>query len=137
MIVERLQIAVGKRQESDIHLPLIALLALALQVHGHLCRDQRFEVVGGFQRLHLHVIVHHQKLVFQIGPGKGAAFYLGDAAVFQIVAQHLLHDHTDAAFALAAVALQQHHGLASVGGDEAVAQILLQGQNVLVLQKLR
>ena len=93
--------------------------------------------MGGFQRFHLHVIVYHQKLVLQIGPGKGAALHLGDTAVFQIVTQHLLHHHTDAAFSLAAVAFEQHHGLPAVGGDEAVAEILLQGQNVLILQKLR
>ena len=93
--------------------------------------------MGGFQGFHLHVVIHHQKLVLQIGPGKGAALYLGDAAVLQIAAQQLLHYHADAAFAFAAVALQQHHDLPAICWNQAVAEIFLQGQNVRLLQQLR
>ena len=137
MVIEGFQIAIGKRQKPDVHLPLIALLALALQVHGHFGGDERFEIVRGFQCLHLHVVIHHQKLVLQIGPGEGTALHLGDAAVFQIAAQKLLHHHADAALALAAVALQQHHNLPAICWNQAVAQVFLQGQDVRLLQQLR
>lgn len=44
VVVERLQIAVRKGKEPDIHLALIALLALALQVHRHFGGDEGLEI---------------------------------------------------------------------------------------------
>lgn len=75
--------------------------------------------------------------MLQIGPGEGTALHLGDAAVFQIAAQKLLHHHADAALALAAVALEQHHHLPAVRRNQAVAEVFLQGQNVLWFQQVR
>ena len=75
--------------------------------------------------------------MLQIGPGEGAALHLGDAAVFQVAAEHFLHHHPDAALALAAGALQQHHDLPAICWNQAVAEIFLQGQNVRLLQQLR
>ena len=91
----------------------------------------------GLQRLQLHVVIHHQKLVLQIGSGKGAALHLGDAAVFQVAAEHFLHHHADTALALAAVALEQHHHLPAVCRNQAVAEVFLQGQDVLRFQQVR
>jgi len=136
VVVERFQIAVGKGKKPDVHPALIALLALALQVHRHFGGDEGLEIVGGLQRLQLHVVIHHQKLVLQIGAGKGAALHLGDAAVFQVAAQQLLHHHADAALALAAVALEQHHHLPAVCRNQAVAEVFLQGQDVLRFQQV-
>ena len=136
VVVERLQIAVGKGQKPDVHLALIALLALALQVHRHFGGDEGLEIVGGLQRLQLHVVVYHQQLVLQIGSGEGAALHLGDAAVFQVAAEQLLHHHADAALALAAVALEQHHGLSAVCRNQAIAEVFLQGQDVLRFQQV-
>ena len=136
MVVERFQIAVGKGKKPDVHLALIALLALALQVHRHFGGDEGLEIVGGLQRFQLHVVIHHQQLVLQIGAGEGAALHLGDAAVFQVAAEQLLHHNPDTAFALAAVALEQHHGLSAVRRNQAVAEVFLQGQNVLRFQKI-
>ena len=136
MVVERLQIAVGKGKEPDVHLALIALLALALQVHRHFGGDEGLEIVRGLQRLQLHVVIHHQQLVLQIGSGEGAALHLGDAAVFQVAAEQLLHHHADAALALAAVALEQHHHLPAVCRNQTVAEVFLQGQNVLRFQQV-
>ena len=90
----------------------------------------------GLQRLQLHVVIHHQQLVLQIGAGEGAALHLGDAAVFQVAAEHFLHHHADAALALAAVALEQHHHLPAVRRNQAVAEVFLQGQNILRFQKI-
>lgn len=59
-----------------------------------------------FEGFHLHVIIHHDKLMLQIGSCKGTALHLGNAAVFEIGTEHSLHDNTDAALALAAVAFQ-------------------------------
>ena len=137
MVVERLQIAVRKGKEPDIHLALIALLALALQVHRHFGGDEGLEIVRGLQRLQLHIVIHHQQLVLQIGAGEGAALHLGDAAVFQVAAEHFLHHHADAALALAVVALEQHHHLPAVCRNQAVAEVFLQGQDVLRFQQVR
>ena len=92
--------------------------------------------MGGFQRFQLHVVIYHQQLVLQIGAGEGAALHLGDAAVFQVAAQQLLHHHADTALALAAVALEQHHHLPAVRRNQAVAEVFLQGQDVLRFQKI-
>ena len=93
--------------------------------------------MGGFQRFQLHVVIHHQQLVLQIGAGEGAALHLGDAAVFQVAAEHFLHHHADAALALAVVALEQHHHLPAVCRNQAVAEVFLQGQDVLRFQQVR
>lgn len=77
------------------------------------------------QRFQLHVVIHHQKLVLQIGAGEGAALHLGYAAVFQVATEQLLHHHADAALALAAVALEQHHDLPAVRRKQAVAEVFL------------
>lgn len=106
-------------------MPLVALLTLALQIHRHFGSDEGLEIVGGFQRFQLHIVVYHQQLVLQIGAGKGATLHLGDAAVFHVAAQQLLHHHADAALTLAAVALEQHHDLPAVRRNQAVAEVFL------------
>lgn len=137
MIVKRFQITIGKGKKADVPLALITLLALAFQIHWHFGGDEGFDIVGRFQSLHLHVIVNHNRLMFLINSGKRVALHLGNAAAFQVVTQHLLHYNPDTAFAITAIAFQQHHGLPTVSGKKAIAEVFLQSKNVLVLQKFR
>ena len=75
--------------------------------------------------------------MLQIRPGEGAVFHLVDAAVLGIGAEQGVHHHADPGLALAAVSLNEQHHLTPGAGNQAVAHELLQGQNILRLQKFR
>ena len=65
-VKEGLQVAVAERQQPGAHPSLIALLALALQIHLALGGNDGFDIVGLTQRLHPHIIVHTQQNLFQV-----------------------------------------------------------------------
>ena len=69
--------------------------------------------------------------VFQIGAGKPVVGNFGDAAVFHIAAKQTRQHRTDLRFSLAALALEDHHALPFGAGNEAIADILLKGWDVL------
>ena len=115
---------------------LIVLLSLFLQVHRQLCCDDCLDVVGLGQSFQLHVIVHHHKLMFQIGTGKGACLHFCDTACVHVAAKQRTKDNTDAAFSLATGADDQQHLLGFGGGDQAVAHIFLEGHNIHGAQEL-
>ena len=69
--------------------------------------------------------------MLQIGTGKLVLRDFSNAAVFHGAAQHLSQHCTDLGFTLAAVALNDHHPLSLIGGNQAVADKLLQGGDVL------
>ena len=135
-VIEGLERPVAQRQKADVQISLIALPPFLLQIHRKLGCDNGLDVVGLGQRLQLHVIVHHQKLMLQIRAGKGACLHLGDAAGVHVVSQQRAKHQPDAALALATLAGEDQHLLSLGGGDKAVPHELLQGGNVLRLQKL-
>ena len=49
-VVERLQIAVGERQQAGVHPPLIALDAFAFQIHLALCGNDGFDISSSTRR---------------------------------------------------------------------------------------
>ena len=130
-VVEGLQIAVGERQQAGVHPPLIALDAFAFQIHLALCGNNGFDIVGLLQHLHFHIVIHKKMNVFQIGAGKPVVGNFGDAAVFHIAAKQTRQHRTDLRFSLAALALEDHHALPFGAGNEAIADILLKGWDVL------
>ena len=69
--------------------------------------------------------------MFQIGTGEAVFRNLADAAVFHIRAEDGRQYRTDLRFTLAAVAFNHHHALPLVGGNQAIADKLLQSWNVL------
>ena len=69
--------------------------------------------------------------MFQIGTGEAVFRNLADAAVFHIRAEDGRPYRTDLRFTLAAVAFNHHHALPLVGGNQAIADKLLQSWNVL------
>jgi len=130
------QRTVAKAEEANIKLALIALNALALHVHFALRCDDGFDIIGFGQGAHVHIIVHHQELVFQVRTAEPVALHLLDTGGIHAVAQQRAHDKTDATFALAALADQHEHFLSLGGWQQTVAEKFLQGGNVLRLQQL-
>ena len=131
-----MQIAVGERQQAGVHPPLIALDAFAFQIHLALCGNNGFDIVGLLQRIHFHIIIHKKMNVFQIGAGKPVVGYFCNAAVFHIAAKQTRQHRADLRFSLAALALEDHHALPFGAGNEAIADILLKGWNVLRVEQI-
>ena len=130
-----MQIAIGERQQAGKHPPLIALLALALQIHLALGGHDGFDIVGLPQCFHPHIVIHAQENVFQISAGKPVFGDFPDAAVLHVAADQRPQHRTDLRFSLAAVSLNHHHALSLVAGNQAIADKLLQGWNILRIQQ--
>ena len=126
-----MQITVAERKQPGKHPALITLLAFAFQIHLALCGHDGFYIVGLAQGFHPHIIIHAQQNVFQIGTGEAVFGNLADAAVFHIRAEDGRQYRTDLRFTLATVAFNHHHALPLVGGNQAIADKLLQSWNVL------
>ena len=136
LVVQGGQRTVAKAEKADIELTLIALNALALHVHLALGRDDGFDIVGLGQGAQIHIIIHHQEFVLQVRTAEPVALHLLDAGGIHAVAQQRAHDQPDAAFALAALADEHEHFLPLGSRQQAVAEKLLQGWNIIFLQQL-
>ena len=88
------------------------------------------------QGVHVHIIVDHQQAAFQIGTGKAVVLHFLDAAIAGGISHESFQYQPDAGFALAALADNEHHLLTLGAGNEAVAQIFLQGGDVGIVQQL-
>ena len=110
-VIQSLQVAVAERQQASIHPALIALLALALQVHLPLCGHDGLDIVGLAQGFHPHIIVHAEQGVFEVGTGKAVLRDLADAAILHVAAEQPGQHHADLRLALAAAAFNDHHAL--------------------------
>ena len=71
--------------------------------------------------------------MLQIGTGKAVFRNLADAAVLHVCATDSRTHRTDLGFTLATVALNHHHALSFVGGNQAVADKLLQSGNLSLI----
>ena len=131
------QCPVAKAEETHIKQPLIALFSLPFQIHPQFCCHDGFYIVGLGQGIHVQIIVQHEQLALQVGSGKTTVLYFLDGSGIHVEPENGVHHHTDAAFALAALADQHKHFLSFGGGNQAVAQILLQGGNILRFQQFR
>ena len=131
-----MQIAVGERQQTRIHPALIALFALLFQIHLVLRGNDGLDIVGLFQRFHAHIVVNHQVNVFQIGAGKPILGHLSDASVLRIASKQMRKHCSNLAFSFSAAALDEHHPLSLVAGNQAVSDVLLQAGNILGMQQL-
>ncbi len=78
-----------------------------LHIHLAFCRDNGLDVVSLGQGTHVHIIVHHQQFVFQIGTAEPVVFYLLNAGVVHAVNQNGAHHQPDTAFSLTALADEQ------------------------------
>src|SRR5699024_9198677 len=122
--------SVTKGQQPGVHPALIALLALAFQVYLALGSDNGLDVIGLPQGLDAHIIVHTEQDVLEISPGKAVFGDFAYAAVLHIGAEQLGQHHADLAFAFAAPALDDHHPLALVAGNEAITDKFLNHGNI-------
>ena len=135
--MQRRQRTVSEAEEAHIELALVALDAFALHVHLALRGHDGFDIIGLGQGAHIHIVIHHQELVFQVCTAEPVALHLLDAGGIHAVAQQRAHDQPDAAFAFAALTDEHEHFLPLGGRQQAVTQKLLQGGNILRLQQLR
>ena len=135
-VIQSLQVAVAERQQASIHPALIALLALALQVHLPLCGHDGLDIVGLAQGFHPHIIVHAEQGVFEVGTGEAVLRDLADAAILHVTAEQPGQHHADLRLTLAAAAFDDHHALTLVAGDQAVADELLHRGNVLRVEQV-
>ena len=131
-----MQVAVAECQQSGKHPSLVTLGSFPLQIHFPLCCDNGLDIIGLLQSLHFHIIIHAQKNVFQVGTGKPVLGYFSNAAVFHICSEDALQGGSNLGFAFTAVAFNDHHPLALVAGNQAVANKLLECRNVLRVQQI-
>ena len=131
-----MQIAIRKRQQTRIHPALIALFALLFQIHLVLRGNDGLDIVGLFQRFHAHIVVNHQVNMFQIGTGKPILGHLSDAPVLRIASKQMRKHCSNLAFSFSAAALDEHHPLSLVAGNQAVSDVLLQAGDILGIQQL-
>ena len=73
--------------------------------------------------------------MLQVSTSKSVLRYFPDAAVLHVGAEQSPQHSADLALALAAVALNDHHPLSLIAGNQAVADVFLQGGNVLRIEK--
>ena len=136
MVIQRGQRTVAEAEEPGVDVALVALDTLALQVQLGFGGHDGLDIVGLGQGVHVHVIVDHQQAAFQISTGKTVVLDFLDAAVAGGVSHEPFQYQPDAGLALAALADNEHHLLPFGAGNEAVAQILLQGGDVGIVQQL-
>ena len=135
-IIECLQVSIAECQQAGKHPTLVALGSLPLQVHFPLCRDDGLDIVGLFQSLYLHIIVHTQENVLQIGTGKAVFGYFPDTAVLHIGSENAFKHCPNLRFSLASIALNDHHALPLIAGNQAVANKFLECGYVLRVQQI-
>lgn len=85
---------------------------------------------------HFHIVIHKKMNVLQIGAGKPVVGDFCNAAVLHIAAKQPRQHGTDLRFSFAALALEDHHALPLGAGNEAIADILLKGGNVLRVEQI-
>ena len=73
--------------------------------------------------------------MFQISAGEAVLGNFADAAVLHVAAEQGGQHRAYLTLALAAVALDNHHPLAFIAGDQAVADIFLQSGNVFWVEQ--
>ena len=74
--------------------------------------------------------------MLQVSTGEAVLRDLADAAILHVAAEQPGQHHTDLRLALAAVALDDHHALALVAGDQAVPDELLHCGDVLRVEQV-
>jgi len=136
MVVQRGQRTVAEAEEPGVDVPLVALDTLALQVQLGLGGHDGLDIIRLGQGVHIHIIIDHQQAAFQIGAGKTVVLHFLDAAVAGGISHEPFQYQPDAGLALAALADNEHHLLSFGAGNEAVAQIFLQGGDVGIVQQL-
>ena len=135
MVIQRSQRTVAEAEKPGVDVPLVALDTLALQVQLGLGGHDGLDIIRLGQGVHVHIIVDHQQAAFQIGAGKTVILHFLDAAIAGGISHEPFQYQPDAGLALAALADNEHHLLSFGAGNQAVAQILLQGGDVGIVQQ--
>ena len=89
LVVQGGERTVAEAKKTHIELALVALNTLTLHVHFALGGHDGFDVVGLWQGAHVHIVVHHQELVFQVCTAEPVALHLLDAGGIPVSYTHL------------------------------------------------
>ena len=87
LVVQGGQRTVAEAKKTHIELALVTLDALALHIHLALGGHDGLDIIGLGQGAHVHIVIYHQELVFQIRAAEPVALDLLDAGGIHAVAQ--------------------------------------------------
>ena len=65
---------IAKAEKPGVDVALVALDALAFNVHLGFCGHDGFDIVGLGQGVHVQIIIHHEQTVLKVGTSKAAGF---------------------------------------------------------------
>ena len=131
VIVSSHKVAIAEADETNVQQTLDSLLVLPLDAQTVLGGDDGLDVPCFGQRHHVQVVIDHDQLVLQICTGKAVRFDAEDGFGVRGFPEQLLQQQADAGFSLAALAGHDQHLLRLGRRDQKIAEIFLQGQNVL------
>ena len=131
VIVSSHKVAIAEADETNVQQALDSLLVLPLDAQTVFSGDDGLDVPGFGQSHHVQIVIDHDQLVLQIGTGKAVRFDAEDGFGVRGFPEQLLQQQADAGFSLAALAGHDQHLLRLGRRDQEIAEIFLQGQNVL------
>ena len=131
VIVSSHKVAIAEADETNVQQTLDSLLILSLNAQTVLGGDDGLDIPGFGQSHHVQVVIDHDQLILQICTGKAVRFDAEDGFGVRGFPEQLLQQQADAGFALAALAGHDQHLLRLGRRDQKIAEIFLQGQNIL------
>ena len=131
VIVSSHKVAIAEADETNVQQALDSLLVLPLDAQTVLGGDDGLDVPCFGQSHHVQIVIDHDQLVLQICTGKAVRFDAEDGFGVRGFPEQLLQQQADAGFSLAALAGHDQHLLRLGRRDQEIAEIFLQGQNVL------
>ena len=131
VIVSSHKVAVAEADETNVQQALHSLLILPLDAQTVFGGDDGLDVPGFGQSHHVQIVIDHDQLILQICTGKAVRFDAEDGFGVRGFPEQLLQQQADAGFSFAALAGHDQHLLRLGRRDQKIAEIFLQGQNVL------
>ena len=138
VVIDRLQDAVAQADKAHIQIALIALLSLFLQIHRQFCGDDCLDVIGSVARL---PASYHRPASQAHAPDRherrGLSPTLAILPVFMLLPSSARRTIPMRLLPSPPLPISRSIFCPFGGGDKAIPHELLQGKNVLRLQKLR
>ena len=125
------KVAIAEADETNVQQTLDSLLVLSLDAQTVFGGDDGLDVPRFGQRHHVQIVIDHDQLVLKVCAGKAVRFDAEDGFGVRGFPEQLLQQQADAGFSLAALAGHDQHLLRLGRRDQEIAEIFLQGQNVL------
>ena len=125
------KVAIAEADETNVQQALDSLLVLPFNAQPVFGSDDRLDVPCFGQSHHVQIVIDHDQFVLQIGTGKAVCFDAEDGFGVGRFPKQLLQQQADPGFALTALAGHYQHLLRLGRRDQEIAEIFLQGQNIL------